>query len=130
MGNAGLKVRSRSEARAVRASGRQANQKRGVLEGGKAKTARYCFFAKVRLNREERNAFHDEKRQTPCTGSSGMRQGAGIGRLWTFGRVRQTAAGANGLAVYRRGDEEMDVSIASYYAGTSCVNKNWCEHTR
>lgn len=52
-------------------------------------------------------AFGSVRRIPLATVSSGMRPGAGIGRIWTFGRVRQITTGSNGqlLLTGRRGDD-------------------------
>ena len=66
---------------------------------------------------QETNTFRSVGRVAPCTGSSGMRPGAGIGRLWAFGRVRQIATGSNGLLL-STGRRRDDVSKVICCVGT------------
>jgi hypothetical protein len=56
---------------------------------------------------QKSNALCSVGRIPLATVSSGMRPGAGIGRIWTFGRVRQITTGSNGqlLSTGRRGDD-------------------------
>ena len=83
----------------------------------------YIFFGESGIGMQEEwkpTVFRSVGRIPLATVSSGMRPGAGIGRIWTFGRVRQVSTGSNGqlLSTGRRGD---DVSKILCRVGTGCV---------
>ena len=101
-------------------NGREARRQRmprpaevvGLIESSRAGPVqlRYCFSGESKIGMQEEwesNAFLSVGRMPLATVSSGMRPGAGIGRIWTSGKVRQITTGSNGqlLSTGRRGDD-------------------------